>query len=125
EDIDCARAILAKCVTSQNSRRKKLQLLAACEALLSRSTLQKVEYGLWTVLAELTLKSLPMSQIQRNLMSPSPSGGEHRDAVSVLKWGVSQDIEGWEGLFGEVAGMVQAEMGEREMAGQVIEPLAE
>lgn len=125
EYIECAKSILAKCTTTLDSRRKKLQLLASCETLLPRKAPQRVEVGLWTVLADLTRQSLPLQPIQKSLMSPSPVGGEFKDSVSVLKWATTQDVPGWSELFEDLSSIVQTEMGETYLSLHVIEPLAE
>jgi len=122
---NCARRILSKCVASQDSRRKKLHLLASCETLLPRRDVGVVHLGLWDVLAELTRGALPTPTREKALLSPSPLGGEFKEAVLILKWGSQQHVSGWERLFQELTGVIQSELGEAYISMNVIVPLAE
>jgi hypothetical protein len=123
--FNCARRILAKCCLSQDSRRKKLHLLASCETLLPRRDVDAVHLGLWDILAELARSSLPAPTREKALVSPLPLSSDFKDAVSILKWGALQPVSGWESLFQELSAIIQNELGEVQVSTTVIAPLAE
>lgn len=85
--FSCARTILSKCCNSQDSRRKKLQLLGSCESMLPRRDPDAVDRGMWEVIVELVRTSLPAPPREKALLSPTPSNNELKDAVQVLRWG--------------------------------------
>jgi len=123
--FNCARRILSKCCVSQDSRRKKLHLLASSETLLPQREINAVHLGLWDIVAELTREALPASTTPKALLSPSPLGGEFKDAVTVLAWGSQQYVSAWEPLFQDLVGVVQGELGDAYVAASIIGPLAE
>ncbi|KAA8893999.1 Rap1-interacting factor 1 N terminal-domain-containing protein [Sphaerosporella brunnea] len=123
--FNCARRILDKCCSSQDSRRKKLHILASCEALLPRRGVSAVHIGLWDILAELTRSSLPGPTREKSLVSPSPVGNEFKDAVSILKGATLQHVAGWESLCEDLITIIQNELSEAQVSNNVIAPLAE
>jgi hypothetical protein len=123
--FNCARRILAKCCASQDSRRKKLQLLASCVTLFPRRDVSAVHIGLWDILAELAQSSLPTPPRERALLSPTPLGGEFKDAVTVLRWGSQQHVSGWDSFFQDLATIIQSELGEAYVSMNAVGPLAE
>jgi hypothetical protein len=123
--FSCVQRILANCCVPQDSRRKKLHLLASCETLLPKRDVGTVHLGLWDILAELTRSALPSAPREKALLSPSPLGGEFKDAVLILKWGSQQHVSGWKHLFQELINIIQHELGDTYVSTNVIGPLAE
>ncbi|KAG0133462.1 hypothetical protein HOY82DRAFT_669073 [Tuber indicum] len=122
---DCVKAILWRCCSSQDSRRKKLALIASCANLLPYKDADMLGLGMWQTLADLVALSLPIPTRERILLSPSPVGGEFRDAVKVLEWGCRYDLPGWESLLSRLCNTVQNEQGDVHLAIGIIDPLAE
>lgn len=143
---DSVKAILWRCCSSQDSRRKKLALIASCANLLPYKDASALDLGMWQTLADLVALSLPIPTRERILLSPSPMGGEFRDAVKVLEWGCryapvlghllclyynityvqySYDLPGWEPLLGRLCETVQNEQGDVHLVVGIIDPLAE
>lgn len=87
EYYESLKIILEKCCSSQDSRRKKLALLASCTNLLAFKDASTLDLGVWQMLADLVRDSLPTPLRERALSSPSPIGAEFRDAVKILEWG--------------------------------------
>lgn len=123
--FDCARRILARCVAAQDSRRKRLHLLASCESLLPRRDGNLIHLGIWDILAELTRGALSTQTREKAVLSPSPLGSEFKDAVLILKWGAQQPVLGWDPLFQELTRVIQSELGETYVSVNVIGPLAD
>ncbi|KAL7276943.1 hypothetical protein RUND412_000036 [Rhizina undulata] len=124
EHFECAKHNLAKCCTSQDSRRKKISLLAQCAAILAPRHAQALDLGLWCIIAESIAKYLPVSSIEKNLPSSLLNGDEFRDVVKVLEWTYRYEMPAWEQLFNELASTAQNEQGEAFVAVSIIEPLA-
>ncbi|RPA92578.1 hypothetical protein L873DRAFT_1709380 [Choiromyces venosus 120613-1] len=122
---ESVKVILWKCCSSQDSRRKKLALIASCAILLPYKDADSLDLGMWQTLADLVALSLPIPTRERILLSPSPAGGEFRDAVKVLEWGCRYDLPGWESLLGRLSEIVQNEQGDAHLAVGIIDPLAE
>ncbi|CUS08597.1 unnamed protein product [Tuber aestivum] len=122
---DCVKAVLWRCCSSQDSRRKKLALIASCASLLPYKDADTLDLGMWQTLADLVALSLPIPTRERILLSPSPVGGEFRDAVKVLEWGCRYDLLGWESLLSRLCETVQNEQGDVHLAIGIIDPLAE
>lgn len=125
EYLQCAKNVLVKCVAAQDSRRKKLALLASCEAILPTREVKFVHLGLWGILAGLTSGALATQSRERALLSPSPAGTEFKDAVTILKRGFQRRAPGWEPLFKELTTVVQGELGDAFVSTNVIGPIAE
>lgn len=125
EYYECVRSILWKCVIGQDSRRKKLGLLAACAGLLPHRDARDVDHGMWQILGQLARKCLPTPAREKTLLTPSPMVAEFRDVVKILEWGCKYELPGWKRLFDEFCGVVGGEQGEMFVAGVVIDPIAE
>ncbi|KAI5803747.1 Rap1-interacting factor 1 N terminal-domain-containing protein [Geopyxis carbonaria] len=125
EYLDCAKRILSKCNTSQDSRRKRLQLLASYEGLLPRRGASETDLALWNIISDLTCKALPSPSREKALLSPVPATGEFKDAVGILKWGSQLNVTGWQQLFDELIRVIHNELGESAVILNVIEPIAE
>lgn len=125
EYYDCVRSIIWRCVMSQDSRRKKLGLLAACANLLPHKDARELDRGMWQILGQLTRKSLPTPSREKALLNSNSVVTEFRDVVKILEWGCRYELPGWGRLFDEFCTVVQSEQGEAGVAAVVIEPLAE
>ncbi|PWW76698.1 hypothetical protein C7212DRAFT_357631 [Tuber magnatum] len=122
---DCVKTVLWRCCSSQDSRRKKLALIASCANLLPYKDAGALDLGMWQTLADLVALALPIPTRERILLSPSPVGGEFRDAVKVLEWGCRYNLPGWESLLSRLCETVRNEQGDIHLAVGVIDPLAE
>lgn len=125
EYYECVRNILLLCVTSQDSRRKKLALLSACVSLLPHRDARELDRGMWRILGQLARRCLPALAREKTMVAPGPAQAEYRDVVKVLEWGCRYELPGWRRLFDEFCEVVGKEQGEGAVASMCVEPLAE
>ncbi|RPB11373.1 hypothetical protein P167DRAFT_606515 [Morchella conica CCBAS932] len=121
EYYESVRTILWKCVAGQDSRRKKLGLLASCTALLPHRDARELDHGMWQIFGQLARKCLA----REKLATLPPVVAEFRDVVRVLEWGCPYELQGWRRLYEEFCAVVAAEQGEGYVAAVVVEPIAE
>lgn len=122
EYYESVRTILWRCVASQDSRRKKLTLLASCTALLPHRDARDLDQGMWQIFGQLARRCLPR---EKTTTAPAPAVAEFRDVVRILEWGCPYELQGWQRLYEEFCAVVASEQGEAYVAAVVIEPIAE
>ncbi|KAK6534482.1 hypothetical protein TWF281_005804 [Arthrobotrys megalospora] len=121
--------ILSSCVEAQDSRRKKLSLLAQGIAILPTQDISQIHRTAWTMLANICDRVIPRKE--RDTMSAGGlvNGPEIRDALTILDWGSQfcepEEFVFWKKLYQTVYETVQQESGIAYLGPALVDPLSE
>ncbi|KAF3125392.1 hypothetical protein TWF569_000834 [Orbilia oligospora] len=121
--------ILSTCVEAQDSRRKKLSLLAQGIAILPTQDISQIHLTAWTILANICDRVVPRKE--RDTMSAGGlvNGPEIRDVRTILEWGYQfcgpEQFVFWKKLYHTVYETVQQENGIAYLGPALIDPLSE
>ncbi|KAF3903959.1 hypothetical protein ABW21_db0208490 [Orbilia brochopaga] len=120
--------VLLLCVDAQDSRRKKISLLAQGIAVLPTHDISEIHKTAWCILAEICRRILP-SKGRDTMASPLVNGSEIRDVLTILEWGYHHgsraEFTHWRRLYLTLYETVQNENGIAYLGPAVIDPLSE
>ncbi|KAK6340890.1 hypothetical protein TWF696_009204 [Orbilia brochopaga] len=120
--------VLLLCVDAQDSRRKKISLLAQGIAVLPTHDISEIHKTAWSILAEICGRILP-SKGRDTMASALVNGPEIRDVLAILEWGYhhcgQSEFPQWRRLYSTVYETVQNENGIAYLGPAVIDPLSE
>ncbi|KAK6361824.1 hypothetical protein TWF730_005538 [Orbilia blumenaviensis] len=121
--------ILSTCVEGQDSRRKKLSLLAQGIGILPTQDVSQIHLMAWTILAKICERVVPRKE--RDTMSSGGlvTGPEIRDALAILDWGYQfcdpEQFVFWKKLYRTVYETVKQESGIAYLGPALVDPLSE
>ncbi|KAK6502836.1 hypothetical protein TWF481_007879 [Arthrobotrys musiformis] len=121
--------ILTSCVEAQDSRRKKISLLAQGIAILPTQDISQIHSTAWSILANICDRVIPRKG--RDTMSAGGlvNGPEIRDVLTILEWGHQlsgpEQFPFWKKLYQTVYHTVQQESGIAYLGPALIDPLSE
>ncbi|KAF3936551.1 hypothetical protein ABW19_dt0202300 [Dactylella cylindrospora] len=120
--------VLSLCIDAQDSRRKRISLLAQGIAILPTHDTSEIHRIAWTILAQICNRVLPIKERDTKSV-PFLTGSEIRDVVSILEWGChhcgNDEYELWKQLYGTLYDAVVKEHGLSYIGPAVIDPLSE
>ncbi|KAJ6262313.1 hypothetical protein Dda_3120 [Drechslerella dactyloides] len=120
--------VLLLCVDAQDSRRKKISLLAQGIAVLPTHDISEIHKTAWSILAEICGRVLP-AKGRDTMASALVNGPEIRDVLTILEWGYHhcgrEEFPQWRRLYTTVYETVQSENGIAYLGPAVIDPLSE
>ncbi|RVD88330.1 uncharacterized protein DFL_002519 [Arthrobotrys flagrans] len=121
--------ILSTCVEAQDSRRKKLSLLAQGIAILPTQDISQIHLTAWTILANICDRVIPRRERDTMPAGGLVNGPEIRDALTILEWGYQfcgpEQFIFWKKLYQTVYQTVQQESGIAYLGPALIDPLSE
>ncbi|KAK6528957.1 hypothetical protein TWF694_004184 [Orbilia ellipsospora] len=121
--------ILALFVEGQDSRRKKISLLAQGIAILPTHDLSSIHRTAWSILANICDRVVPRKERDTLSAGGFVNGPEIRDVLTILEWGYHHcepnEFPSWKKLFQTVSETVLNENGIAYLGPALVDPLAD
>ncbi|KAF3924748.1 hypothetical protein AA313_de0209511 [Arthrobotrys entomopaga] len=121
--------ILALFVDGQDSRRKKISLLAQGIAILPTHDLSSIHRTAWSILANICDRVVPRKERDTLSAGGFVNGPEIRDVLAILEWGYHHcepnEFPSWKKLFQTASETVLNENGIAYLGPALVDPLAD
>ncbi|KAF3918959.1 hypothetical protein ABW20_dc0108004 [Dactylellina cionopaga] len=121
--------VLSLCVDAQDSRRKKISLLAQGIAILPTHDISEIHRTAWSILANICERVIPRKERDTLSAGGLVNGPEIRNILTILEWGYqhcgADEFIYWKKLYDTVHETVQAESGVAYLGPALVDPLSE